>query len=348
MTDRPIGYYVHHHGAGHRARAHAIAATAARRIVLLGTDIGSSGIDLPDDRPQSGRFDGEDGSAFRPHALHYAPLDHAGIRARVATIARWIEAHRPALMIVDVSVEIAMLARLASVPFLYVRLNGDRSDPAHLEALRGAQGLLAPFHADLEMHSTPAWVREKSRYLPGIVAKPVARSGKGQSVILVVIGRGGQAGDGDALAQAATACPQWQWRVIGPCSTPGNIPANLTLLGWVEDPNREIAEATVVVGAAGDGLVGSVLEADRPFICLPQDRPYGEQRATAQRLSECGAALVLPAWPDADCWTGLINEARALPAEARRNLHNPNGAHAAAQWICAVAGSVEAARGHAA
>ena len=67
---RPIGYYVHHHGAGHRARAMTIADAAGGRVVLLGTGLaGRTGehgfIDLPDDRMDDA-FDGADGDADRP------------------------------------------------------------------------------------------------------------------------------------------------------------------------------------------------------------------------------------------------------------------------------------------
>jgi len=343
MTQRPIGYYVHHHGAGHLARARAVAGEATGRVVLIGTGVGAPDIDLADDRAESGAFDGVDSATCRPHALHYAPLDHDGIRSRTATLARWIEAETPALMVVDVSVEVAMLARLASVPVIYVRLNGDRSDAAHLDAFRGAVGLLAPFHEDLDAVATPPWVRAKTRYLPGITAPAPLQPDKARRTLLVVIGRGGAPGDGEALAQAAQACPQWHWRVIGPCTVARHPPANLEILGWIKDPDREIADATVVVGAAGDGLVGGVLAADRPFICMAQDRPFDEQRATARRLGELGAALVVTEWPAPARWTGLIDEALALRPQCRRRLHDPNGIRAAAAWIGSMAdGSHEA------
>jgi len=348
MTDRPIGYYVHHHGAGHLTRARAIAAKAAGRVVRVGTGIGSLGVDLADDRLESCAYDVVDRSGFRPDALHYAPLDHDGIRSRVATIARWIDAHQPSLIVVDVSVEIAMLARLASVPVIYVRLNGDRTDAPHLEAFRGAVGLLAPFHKDLESSSALPWVREKTRYLPGVTSTPPVRSDPKFRTILVVVGRGGQTGDGETIAQAAAHCPQWHWCVMGPCSVPHNPPPNLDLLGWVENPEREIADATLVVGAAGDGLVGSVLAADRPFICLPEKRPFDEQWATARGLSEAGAALVLPHWPAAERWPDLIVEALALPSGARRALHDPHGSDAAARWLVQMASSGRETRDEAA
>lgn len=332
MMRRPIGYYVHHHGAGHRARAQAIAAASDWPITLLGTGVGAAGIDLPDDRPLSGRFDGVDGSDRRPAALHYAPIGHEGVRLRVARVTQWIATERPALMVVDVSVEMAMLARLASVPTICVRLNGARSDVPHLEAFRGAVGLLAPFHADLELESTPDWVRERTRYLPGIttaVAGAVPPSGR----ILVVIGRGGAPGDGARLAQAARACPDMSWRVIGPVSPVSDCPANLDIAGWVEDAAREIAAADVVIGGAGEGLVSAVLVADRPFFCVPEARPFGEQQATASGLARLGAAVVLQDWPEAAAWPSLLAQAKALSPQARKRLHDLQGARTAAIWL---------------
>ena len=79
-------------------------------------------LNLPDDRPLGGpeSFDGRDGADERPEALHYVPLNHPGVRARMAGIAAWAERTDPALIVVDVSVEIAILARLLSIPTVVV------------------------------------------------------------------------------------------------------------------------------------------------------------------------------------------------------------------------------------
>jgi hypothetical protein len=338
MNGRPIGYYVHHHGAGHAKRARAIAGASVAKVVLIGTGIGTEGVDLVDDRMAGGAFDGRDAARCRPEALHYAPLDHEGVRSRVAAIARWIATERPALMVVDVSVEVAMLARLASVPVVYVRLNGDRSDPAHLESFRNAVGLLAPFHEQLDSATMPRWVREKTRYLPGIASAPFSGLPIARDRVLVVIGRGGPPGDGDVMAQAARCSRHLHWCVIGPCTHPRDPPDNLEIRGWVTDPDAEIAQASVVIGAAGDGFLTSILAADRPFICIPEARPYDEQRATADRLGELGAAVVLTQWPEPERWPALIAQALDLDSGARQSLHDPDGIRAAADWIAAMAG----------
>jgi predicted glycosyltransferase len=154
---------------------------------------------------------------------------------------------------------------------------------------------------------------------------------------LVVVGRGGIPGDSAWIADAARACPNKAWRVIGPVTPPARCPSNLIFAGWVDDPGREIARAALVIGAAGDGLVGAVLAADRSFICLPEDRPFGEQLATAQALERLGAAIVLTRQPQPMEWPDIIERAAAIPSDVRRRLHDPSGARAAAVWLAAQA-----------
>ncbi|HUD95805.1 glycosyltransferase [Sphingobium sp.] len=311
----------------------------------MGTGIGSRGIDLADDRAlhsANGRFDGRDGAGARPTALHYAPLDHEGIRQRTASIASWIAERRPALIVVDVSVEVAMLARLASVPMIYVRLNGQRTDAAHLDAFRGAEAILAPHPRALDGAGVPSWVQEKTCFFGGITTQPSRRAPVDKR-ILVVSGRGGEPCDGRLYAEAARACPQWQWRVIGPASLPRALPSNLQFAQWVDMPEREIAEASLVVGAAGNGLVGMVMAANRPFVCIPERRPYGEQEATALRLGEIGAAIVCPVVPRPNEWAAVIAAAFAMSDAPRRALHDDEGTAKAAEWIAGQASQAVAA-----
>ncbi|MBE7245990.1 MAG: glycosyltransferase, partial [Actinomycetospora chiangmaiensis] len=167
---RGIGWYVHHQGAGHLQRARWVAAALPRPCTILGTlagydTTGLDVIDLPDDRPlDTDAFDGRDGEAERPNALHYAPLNHPGVRARMTGIAEWVRQTEPALLVVDVSVEVALLARLLSVPTLVVRLAGTRTDQPHLEAFRSAERLLAPFPEALDGMVVPDWIRAKTQY----------------------------------------------------------------------------------------------------------------------------------------------------------------------------------------
>ena len=305
-------------------------------MTLIGTGLAgkcgaSACLDLPDDRLPQGTFDGADGT-MRPLALHYAPLHHEGVRQRVAMMADWIATSRPDLMIVDVSVEVAMLARLASVPFVYVRLHGRRDDRPHRDVFASAHALLAPFAKPLDESATPDWVKAKTCHAPGIGS--VARS---QPVdpdrVLVVVGRGGQVSDGKRWAEAAAAVPERRWRVIGPSTPPAYLPANLEMAGWVDDADAEIARAGVVIGAAGDGLVSAVLAHARPFICFPEPRAFDEQTCKAERLAALDAAIVAHQWPAAERWRSMIKAAECQPERRHPELHARDGAVRAAQWL---------------
>ncbi len=333
--DRRIGYYVHHQGQGHLARATAIAQIQPERFVLLGSMLtGQSGafatLELQCDLPDAATY--FDAYATHPGSLHYAPLGNAGLRHRMATLAGWIEQAKPVLMVCDVSVEVAMLARLMATPVVYVRLNGNRNDPAHLEAFRSATALLAPFHRALDDPETPDWVRRKTAYFPGIT--PLNPSpAPARNVILVVNGGGGEALDGEAIAAAARATPAFRWRGIGAISTPEIPPENLAIRGWVADAASEIANASVILGAAGDGLVSAVIAAARPFLCLPQPRPFDEQISKAARLQALGAAITLPVWPEPGAWPALIDRAMALNPACLAALHDPDGARKACEFL---------------
>ncbi|RXF67939.1 glycosyltransferase [Hansschlegelia zhihuaiae] len=337
MTEAPIGYYVHHHGEGHRRRAMAIAKQAPGRLTLIGTGVaGLQGpfdtLDLPDDRLTGSGFDGEDNACERPDSLHYAPVHHDGVRGRARAVAGWIAERRPALMVVDVSVEIAMLARLCATPTIYVRLAGARWDEAHLDAFRGAQALIAPFDRRCEVYDAPGWVVSKTRYLPGLGAAPASAASR-DNVVLVAFGRGGAKTTPEDVTDAAAATPARRWRVIGPMARPLAPPANLDVAGWVDHAEQEIARAGVVVGGAGDGVLSAAAAGGRPFVCVPEDRQFDEQRAKANALKKAGAAVVLPAWPRPAEWPGVLADAEAIDPLRLSSFHDPDGPAKAASFI---------------
>lgn len=347
---RPVGYYVHHQGAGHWQRAVAVARaleTLGRPCTLMGTLAGLDTaaapgpvLDLPDDRLDTG-FDGRDGAAERPECLHYAPLGHAGIRARMGRIAAWVAQHDPALMIVDVSAEVALLARLLSVPSLVVRLSGTRTDRPHLEAFRAASRLLAPFPEALDGGAVPDWVRAKTLYGGFLGTAPATAATDEDGRIVVVFGRGGEGGALGPLVQAAAAVPGRDWHVLGPVSGTGAIPANLHLHGWVAEVRPHLASAALVVGGAGDGLVTAVAALGKRFLCLPEPRAYAEQEAKADALERLGAAIVHRGWPDASAWPGLVARGLALDPGIVRSLAEPDAlarTAAAIEAMCREAG----------
>lgn len=339
---RPIGYYVHHQGAGHLHRAMSIARHLARPVTLLGTGLGkvdAAVLDLPDDRLTE-VFEGRDGESERPEAFHYAPLGHDGVRTRMAMLARWMQEQNPALLIVDVSVEIALFGRLLSVPTLVVRLAGDRTDVPHLEAFRAATRLIAPFPEILDSPETPAWVGAKTIYA-GLLAERSAGASEGDGRVVVLLGRGGDGVSGRDLADAARTVPDRAWHVLGEVSGETTAPPNLHLHGWVEDVASRLAPATIVVGSGGDGVLAAVAAAGKRFVCLPQPRAFREQAAKAERLARIGAAVTLYRWPDAGDWPGLLDRAMRLDPGRLASLVQDGAVRDLARAIDAIADGFE-------
>ncbi|HIG76109.1 MAG TPA: hypothetical protein EYQ24_16480 [Bacteroidetes bacterium] len=112
-----VGYYAHHHGRGHVARACAILAhVRAPATLFTSAEVPSPPenvevVPLPPDLPR-----GDESPP--PPPLHYAPIAHGGVRQRMARIAAWA-AEGPAVLVVDVSVEVALFGRLLSLPVVH-------------------------------------------------------------------------------------------------------------------------------------------------------------------------------------------------------------------------------------
>jgi hypothetical protein len=327
-----IGYYAHHLGEGHVACATAIAPHLRSPLTVLSSRPRPAGwargwIELA-------RDDAGDEPAVDPTAggtLHWAPLHHPGLRDRMATVAAWIEAARPRLMVVDVSVEVALLARLLGVPVVEMALAGDRSDAAHRLGYQAATAVLAAWPewaaplagAEVRPRAVGAISRYASRMVPS--RTPGRR-------VLVLMGRGGSTLTAEQLDAARGATPDWEWTALGP-----------PLGDWVDDPWPALVDADVVVCHAGQNVVAEVAAAQVPAIVIPQPRPHDEQRATAAVLAEAGLAIVRPEWPEADAWPALLAAATRLGGQGWVRWCDGTGPQRAAAELDALAGVPEPA-----
>ena len=71
-------------------------------------------------------------------------------------IAAWVTATKPNVMVVDVSVEVAMLVRLLGVPVVVMAMPGDRIDAAHDLVYQAADHILAAWPRELY---EPPWLQ---------------------------------------------------------------------------------------------------------------------------------------------------------------------------------------------
>lgn len=247
-------------------------------------------------------------------------------------IAQWVADARPAVVVVDVSVEVATFVRLLGIPVIVVAQPGKRVDAPHLLVHRLADHIIAPWPREL---CVPAWLRtyeSKTSYVGGISRfedRSDGREGAGRrlgdgdpATVLVIGGAGGSAIDADAVAAVAEAHPQFAWTSLG---VPGGP--------WVSDPWSQIRGADVVVGHAGQGCVADIAAAERPAVIIPQARPFDEQRMTARVLRQHRLAVVAQQWPDQRAWPALLAHAQAAGTSKWRRWRVRGAAGRAASAI---------------
>jgi hypothetical protein len=329
-----IAYYVHHHGSGHAHRAAAIAAHLSSPVVGLGSGQAPAEwpgrwVRLPDDADGVTEGAADDVTAGR--TLHWAPRRHRALRERMQLISRALT--DVALLVVDVSVEVALLGRLHGVPVVVMAQPGDRTDRPHRLAYDLAERLLAPWPARRCQDWPTEWVA-KTVHLGAVSrfdGRPMRRPDAARRV-LAFWGSGGLDVGADEMRAAAAATPDWKWDVVGPPADAGG-PANLTWRGWVDDVWPELGAASVIVTHAGQNALAEVAAARRPAVVVPQRRPHAEQLATGDALRRAGLGVVTSAWPAPAAWPGVLEQAAAQGGGAWQHWSPGDGAARAAALL---------------
>ncbi len=353
---KPIAFFVHHQGRGHANRTMAVAAEFARDRPVSVLTAGPHLFDgfsrdieivaLPDmigAAVPTARLYAEP----TPQVMHCVPLGLAPMRRTMRTILDHLDAREVGLFVVDVSAEIALLARIASVPAVQIRMHGDRSDIGHVGAYEACVGMLAPFDARLEQADYPAALRAKTFYSGGLCTsldripdRAEARAKLGldpqREIVVAVTGGGGSGTPYAPLTVAARAEPDALWLTLGPTHREGHETdfANLRELGWVPSVTDYLAAADIVIASAGDNTVHEVARVGGRLIVMPEWRYFAEQTRKAEALVRLGAAVQAPAWPgDLQGWRDLLARARVLDGSVLHGLYAPDAAFRAADWL---------------
>ncbi|MCC4257215.1 MULTISPECIES: glycosyltransferase [Sphingobium] len=259
----------------------------------------------------------------------------------------WFHRGDPALLICDVSAEVAQLARICSVPHVKILQHGDRSDPGHRAAYDGAAGLLAPFHSDL---AQPEWddaMRSKTFFAGGlgvdlrVAEREVARQRIGidpdEELILILSGGGGEGFGQAPLGVGARTCPSARWITIGKVQRDWHAtePGNIEHRGWVDNADDYIAAADLVISSTGNTTCQQILAAAKPWLAIPEWRYFDEQHRKADALAAAGVATTLRHLPSsAHGWTSAISETwtRHRPDRQRAMIDEAPALHSA-QWL---------------
>lgn len=327
-----FAFYIHHHGSGHLMRALSIASQLKdARVTFLGSDLTRFAaiipatiqcIDLPHDVPGP-----EDPFASRMHLgfLHYAPVNVEKVAKRAAVISAALHALFPVILIVDVSVEVTLLATLCGTPTVVIRQNGDRDDLAHLHAYESAQLLIAPSPEELMNPSQQDWVNQKTFFSGGFSKysgkEKYAEKTENQA-IGVLVGSGGTSINGKVINALAAQCSERSILVIGNVADHKHMAAhNVIFHGQINDPASVLAQCRVVIGNAGHNTVMEMADLGKKFVCIPEDRPFQEQLRKAELLDQNGTAvLVQPEELDQTDWKTVIQKAENLPDDCWKGV----------------------------
>jgi predicted glycosyltransferase len=357
----PFGYFVHHQGRGHAERcasiAHALPMTRPMTVFCARDDIFPAMPDrveivrIPSLFEPTGAESQTMDWVATPQTLHCAPLGWPGIRHAMASLTAWFDTANPALMICDVSAEVAQLARICSVPHVKILQHGDRSDPGHRAAYDGAAGLLGPFHADLSQPDWDAEMRAKTLFAGGLgvdVRMPereLARHKIGvasdDEMILILSGGGGEGFTQAPLGVGARSRPAARWITIGKVQRDWHAtePGNIEHRGWVENAADYIAAADLIVASTGNTTCQQILAAGRPWLAIPEWRYFDEQHRKADALAAAGVACVRRHLPSsAQGWTAALSETVAgHRPDLQRAMIDDAPADRVALWLEALA-----------
>jgi hypothetical protein len=326
-----IGYYVHHQGTGHLRRARSVVARLRSEATILSSlappaDHAGSWLELDRDDDLAG---GTPTSAdVTGHGtLHWVPRHSAGLRHRTRQIVDWVDEARPVLAVVDVSVEVSVLLRLAGVPLVVVAMPGQREDPPHALAYDLAELVVAPWPADAPNGWSERW-RAKTHHVGAISrfdgrARPVPgprHAGCCHGVLLG--GAGGTTMDEEGVAALRRATPGWRWTVAGASSPLAD-----------DELWTALCDADVVVTHAGQGAVADVAAARAPAVVVAEPRPFDEQLGTVRALQKWDLAVGLRCWPDPGEWPSLLASARRLGGDGWARWSSGEGAARAARAI---------------
>ena len=320
-----LGYYAHHHGSGHCRQIDKLAdllPVDAKSQLIVFTSLSPNDYSFSSlDKQQIIRLQAEDecaddvlkgraGEYFQPASLHYSPVGNSNIQKRSHQILDTIYQHHIDLMVIDVSVEVAMLCRAASIPYLYIRLPGIRDDTPHLNAFAGALALLAPYPRLLEATMTPEWVGKKTLYLDfinttqqkeltyheftRILEKLNTLNLKdweedAPTIITVIKGYGGHKAIDMKLPELRRLLPNAFIISLGPIND--NMRCHVDIAAQVNDVTPFIQHSDYLLMACGLNAVAQAYDYATPLVVLPDDRPHQEQEVMAQALINQERAL---------------------------------------------------------
>ncbi|MFM9921309.1 glycosyltransferase [Lacisediminihabitans sp. H27-G8] len=325
-----IGYYVHHRGSGHLHRALAVASEMDAAVTILSS--------LPRPASWTGGWvqlpldtDADPVDVTAGGALHWVPLDSAGLSDRMSAISHWLAEYRPTTVVVDVSVEVSALVRLHGIRVVTYAQPGDRRDAAHNFGYQMASAIIAPWPTEFRPSEVAQTVAQNLVHVGSIsrfrVSPTLQRPDPGLLRIAVMNGSGGRGQSAletvVAEAQAAVPGAVWVW-LIGKSS---------------DQIEHELRSVSLVFAHCGQNAVAEIAACRTPAILVPEDRPHEEQHQFASAISTSDFPAVVCNPGEGVDWASIISHAHSLDGQRWSHFVDGRAAERAAAVISRVAAS---------
>lgn len=237
-------------------------------------------VDLPLDHAPGDRDPAADAGANG--ALHFVPLASDGLFTRMGAIAQWLREERPAAVVVDVSVEVALLVRLHGIPVITMAQPGDRTDAAHTLGYRASSAIVAVWPEGVPALRVADDIAARVQSVGAIsripVVAPLERDPL-QIAVLAGLGTRGQSALDIVVSAARAALPDARWVVLS-----GADSATVA---------HTLRTSALVFAHCGENALAEIAASRVPAIIVPESRPHEEQQAMGLALGSSGMPVTV-------------------------------------------------------
>ena len=291
--------YVNNHGTGHARRMQSLAAEGIRRGHTVIVAMGESLVDVPaSQRILLPPYDS--GEAHQTHeVLHHLPQSPQ-TRSYIQAITNAIHRAQPDIIYVDVSAELTLLSRLLGYKLATRLMHGDRSDRLHQIAYAASDLLVAFYPKDLQQD----WLAKNHYPKTAFLGIPQALehhqsytdtshaiSGKHAVALQSLGGNEDNRSIIEAYEQLALLNSDWKISVLGTVAE--TKISNLRFHGVVNNPEDYLHNASLIISSAGANAFSESLSWQKPFLLVPEKRPFDEQYQFAKMVEDsCGLKSV--------------------------------------------------------
>ncbi len=328
-----ILWYVHDHGRGHLERARAVLPHLSDDIVVVsGPGIAEDATEVLDTRVVALPGDVPPQPTATIGPWHHAPAGRT-LRSRTAALVDVVARHDCTTAVVDVSVEVTVLARLLGLRTVTVRQSGRRTDCAHQIGLESADVVWIPQRPSLEPIDAPVDGRWFFSGPFSRLDQQVGRrttNAKADRLVVLLVGTGGTSIELAPWREAALP-DGWQVVIAGAGQPWRNGP--IECVGTGAAIESLLARADVVVTSAGWAAVADTVAAGCRLVVVPEERPFDEQQVRADALAAADLAMSLRRWPSPCELPHVVDEAMRLDPTAWHAHHDGLGAQRSAAMI---------------